>query len=72
MSGREVVPEITKELISNYAREIFGNPRKASSWMETPNNALRGMRPKDFIEYANAEDMQLAYEELQRIDQGVF
>ena len=72
MSSRETLPALTKETIHNYARQVFGNPRKAYSWMDTPNKTFRGMRPKDFIEYANTEDLQLVYDELSRIDHGLF
>jgi uncharacterized protein (DUF2384 family) len=72
MSSREPSPALSKEAIYNYAREVFGDPRKVHSWMETPNTFLRSMRPKDFLEYASDEDMRLVFDELSRIDHGVF
>ena len=72
MSSRETSPLPTKEAVYNYAREVFGDPGKAYSWMNTPNQFLRDMRPKDFIEYGTSEDIQLVLTELSRIDQGVF
>jgi uncharacterized protein (DUF2384 family) len=72
MSTRQPNPSLTKETVYSFAREIFGNPRKVYSWMDTPNILLGNMRPKDFLEHANTEDLQLVYDELSRIDQGVF
>jgi len=72
MSSREPAPILTSQAVRNYAREVFGDPGKAFSWMSTTNRALKGMRPKDLIEYANASDLQLVMDELARIDQGVF
>jgi uncharacterized protein (DUF2384 family) len=72
MSSREVGHAPTKESILSHAREIFGEPRKVQSWMNTPNPFLNGMRPKDFITYGNSEDLQKIVDELDRIDQGVY
>jgi uncharacterized protein (DUF2384 family) len=72
MSSRETLPIPTKETVYSQAREVFGDASKAYSWMNTPNHAFKGMCPKDFIEYGNADDIRLAIEELARIDQGVF
>jgi uncharacterized protein (DUF2384 family) len=72
MSSMETSQTPTKEFVNNHAREIFGEPRKAYSWMNTPNAILNGMRPKDFIEHSTPEDLQLVIDELDRIDQGLF
>jgi uncharacterized protein (DUF2384 family) len=72
MSTREPSQIPTKDTVYNYAREIFGEPRKVYSWMNTPNALLKGMRPKDFIEYSNGDDLLKVMEELGRVDQGLF
>lgn len=72
MSSRETSPVIDKGYIYSHAREIFGGPKKAYSWMNTPNAILKGMRPKDFIECGTPEDLQVIVDELNRIDQGIF
>lgn len=72
MSSMETSQAPTKELVNNYAREVFGEPRKAHSWMNTPNFIFKGMRPKDFIEYSTPADLQLIMDELARVDQGLF
>ena len=72
MSGRETSPVLDKKYVQDHAREIFGDPRKTYSWMNTPNPVFKGMRPKDFIECSLPEDLQLIVDELDRIDQGVF
>ena len=58
--------------VISYAREVFGDPGRAYSWMNTPNPMLKDMRPRDYIEYGNAEDLDLVLDELGRIDQGAF
>ena len=72
MSTREPSQIPTKSTVYDYAREVFGEPGKVHSWMNTPNALLKGMCPKDFIEYSNAEDLLLVMEELGRVDQGLF
>lgn len=72
MSSREPSPVIDRGYIYRHAREIFGDPKKTSSWMNTPNRILKGMRPNDLIECGNEQDLQLVVDELDRIDQGVF
>lgn len=72
MSARETSPIINKGYIYAHAREIFGNPKKMQSWMNTPKSVFKGMKPKDFIEYGSDKDLQLIVDELDRIDQGVF
>jgi uncharacterized protein (DUF2384 family) len=72
MSSIDTSQALTKDVINNYAREVFGEPKKVHSWMTTPNTFLKGMRPKDFIEYATQDDLQLVMDELGRIDQGLF
>jgi len=54
------------------AREIFGDPSKTFSWLNTPNPFFKGLSPKDFVECGNAQDLELVIEELARIDQGLF
>jgi uncharacterized protein (DUF2384 family) len=72
MSGREASPTLSIDYLYGRAREIFGNPKKVHSWMNTPNLVFQGMKPKDFIEFGTDQDLQLVAEELDRIDQGVF
>ena len=72
MSSREPSPIPTKDTVYTFAREVFGDPRKAFSWMNTPNHTLNDMRPKDFIEYSKPEDLQIIMDELERVDQGLF
>jgi putative toxin-antitoxin system antitoxin component (TIGR02293 family) len=53
-----------------YAFEVFGNPEKARRWLQKPNRALAGEIPLHMLDTdigANA-----VYEELGRIDYGVF
>jgi uncharacterized protein (DUF2384 family) len=59
-------------VVLSYAREVFGDVSKTFSWLNTPNSQLDGMRPKDILEIGSAEDRQKVYDELWRIDQGVF
>jgi uncharacterized protein (DUF2384 family) len=72
MSSRETSPIVDKAFVYSHAREIFGDPKRTYSWMNTPNRAFNGMRPKDFIECGTLEDLKLIVDELDRIDQGVF
>lgn len=62
----------TEESVYGLAREIFGDPRKTFSWMNTPNRFFQGLRPKDLIECGNDADLQSVVDELNRIDQGLF
>jgi uncharacterized protein (DUF2384 family) len=59
-------------VVLSYAREVFGDVSKTFSWLNTANLQLDGMRPKDILEIGSAEDRQKVYDELWRIDQGVF
>ena len=54
----------------SHAREVFGESRKAASWMATPNRFCSGMSPEDFI--GQDGGYALVMEELDRIEQGVF
>jgi uncharacterized protein (DUF2384 family) len=72
MSSRQISHPPTKDAVLNHAREIFGDPRKVYSWMNTPNALFSGMRPADFIAYGSSDDLQKVMDELDRIDQGVF
>jgi len=72
MSSRETSPIVDKASIYKQAREIFGDPKKTYSWMNTPNRILKGICPKDLIECGNEQDLQSIVEELNRIDQGTF
>lgn len=71
-TGLARVPEISKEAVLDYAREVFGDARKSFSWLTTPNQILDGMRPRDIIECGNYDDITRVFNELQRIDQGLF
>jgi len=66
------VPEIGKEQVLNYAREVFGDPRKTFSWLNTPNQVFHGMRPKDLLDLGESHDIDNVFNELQRIDHGLF
>ncbi len=72
MSSREVSQVPSKESVIQYMREVFGDPRKVYSWLNTPNRTFGGMRPKDFIECSPPEDLQQVMDELARIDQGIY
>jgi uncharacterized protein (DUF2384 family) len=75
MSSRPVVSvpaAPTKESVYDDAREVFGDPSKTFSWLNTPNPFFKGLCPKDFVECGNAQDLELVIEELARIDQGLF
>lgn len=72
MSSMKNSPVVDKKSLYRHARDTFGNPKKTHSWLETPNSALKGMKPKDFIESGIEEDWLLVEEELDRIDQGLF
>jgi uncharacterized protein (DUF2384 family) len=63
---------VAKEDVLKYAREVFGNPRKEFSWLNTPNHLFNGMRPKDLLELGESEDICSVLNELQRIDHGLF
>lgn len=65
-------PQLTREVILDYAREVFSDPPKVYSWLTTPNQAFNGMRPRDLIDMGAAEDLLDLYEELGRIDNGLF
>jgi uncharacterized protein (DUF2384 family) len=66
------IPIKSKDEVLNYAREVFGDPRKAFSWLTSPNQVFQGMRPKDVIELGKAEDIYNVFNELERIDHGLF
>ena len=72
MSSREVSHVPTRDSVILYMREVFGDPRKVYSWLNTPNRTFGGMRPKDFIECSTTEDLQQVMDELARIDQGIY
>jgi uncharacterized protein (DUF2384 family) len=72
MSAKETSPAPTKDSVYRKAREVFGTPSKAHSWMTTENPIMGGMRPVDFIQYGIDEDLSLVLDELDRIDQGIF
>lgn len=65
-------PELSKQTLINSAREIFGNPRKAHSWLTRPNQSLHDMRPIDLLECGSEQDLREVFDELSRIDQGLF
>ena len=61
-----------REELRQLVREVFGDLRKAQSWLDTPNPVLSGVKPKDVLESGSADDLALIYDELRRIDHGEF
>jgi uncharacterized protein (DUF2384 family) len=65
-------PPITADEVKQHAREIFGDAKKCLSWLNRPNPILHGMRPQDLIDVGSKDDLWEVWEELDRIDQGLF
>lgn len=66
------IVQLDRGKVISYAREVFGNPRKAHSWLTTPNPTLHDMQPKDLLEWGSPDDVAEVFNELERIDQGLF
>jgi len=58
--------------IWNRALEVFGDPIKARSWMDTPRDIFGGRSPQDLAVSGDAGEQRRVLEVLIRIDYGVF
>ncbi len=56
-------------MLYNKGKELFGDRKKLDAWLETPNIALGGSPPKNFLD--SSFGIQLVKDELLRIEQGV-
>ncbi|WP_114783196.1 type II RES/Xre toxin-antitoxin system antitoxin [Botryobacter ruber] len=63
----EKIIEIT--LVYNKGIEVFGNPDKFNTWLESKNVALGGVRPKELLD--STFGISLLRDELTRIEHGV-
>jgi uncharacterized protein (DUF2384 family) len=58
--------------IWNRALEIFGDPEKARSWMETARDIFDGLTPEELVQSGDPAAQRRVLEVLIRIDYGVF
>lgn len=58
------------KLLYNKGVDIFGAIEKFSTWLELPNIALGGNKPKDLLD--SNIGIQLVNDELDRIEHGIF
>ncbi len=63
----ERIIEIT--LLYKQAVSVFGNRKKLDIWIDEPNLALGGSKPKDLLD--SSLGVQLVRNELQRIEYGI-
>lgn len=61
---------LTQAEVLAHAREIFGTEAKTQSWLTEPNQFFLGLSPLAFM--TSGGDLQEVWNELDRIDQGVY
>jgi putative toxin-antitoxin system antitoxin component (TIGR02293 family) len=63
----EKILEIT--MLYKYGKEVFGDEKKFSSWLDSNNIALGNIKPKGLLD--NSFGIDMLKNELSRIEQGV-
>jgi putative toxin-antitoxin system antitoxin component (TIGR02293 family) len=63
----EKILEIT--LLNKKGIEVFGNPQKFNTWLDSKNIALGGVKPKELLD--SSFGISLVKDELIRIEHGV-
>lgn len=63
----EKILEIT--MLYKYGKEVFGDEKKFSSWLESTNIALGSIKPKELLD--NSFGIDMLKNELSRIEHGI-